>query len=197
MVKKFALSIIIFLLIVPLAHAAPSKLISKMINTPASVFDIFLFQLYNQAKCIEGQYFEDRGNPRSPLCMYSIYYDFDDNIIEMNFLVSSKSTKMAGFKYATDNRKEKMVREVLDYIAILVGVEKRPKDLSDSEFKMIQTTLIHFGWATKDFDEDEVRKEIARRTRISLSVSDAYPFAIEISRDHQVKIFYEKRREYY
>lgn len=105
--KNCALSLITFFLIASIAYAEPSQPISKMMKTPASAFDVFLFQLYEQSKCSQGWVGNQDKDDRPDLCMTMINYNFNDNIIEMNYVVTLKHKKMAGFKSATDKKKKK------------------------------------------------------------------------------------------
>ncbi len=187
--KKCALSLIIFFLIASIAYAEPSKPISKMMKTPASAFDVFLFQLHEQSKCYRGWTENQDKDDHPDLCMTTIKYDFDDNIIEMHYFVTLKHKKMAGFKSATDKKKEEILKKVLADLAPLVGVE-----VSSMAFKfgMIQLTPIRKGWGTKDFDESEIREEISKRTVIHLH-SKFDGFSYVATRNHNGEIFFEKK----
>ena len=92
----------------------PSKPISSMMDTPASVFDVYLFRIWQKLECNDVQ-------DIAP-CMVRIEYQFDDNIIEMTFRILVSDDQMKEFETATDNQKENILINILGNLAIDVGV---------------------------------------------------------------------------
>lgn len=166
------------------APADPSKPIRSAMSTPASIFDLFILQLWEQSKCFQG-WFGNSADRNKELCMTTIDYDFDDNIVEMNFLISETDTKIKGFKTANEKRKEQILTAALKELAISIGVESIDEKIG--RFGMIQFTPMRRDWKTDDFDADTVKDEIADRTVIHLRVKNE-GFIYKASRDHRGKI---------
>jgi hypothetical protein len=79
------------------AMAEPSKPISAFMEAPASAFDVFILQLFEQSKCYRGWFGNTAAEKESDLCMTMIDYNFNDNLIIMNFSVRDSHEKMKGF----------------------------------------------------------------------------------------------------
>lgn len=171
--------------------AEPSKAISSMMDTSSSVFDVFLFRLLEESKCYRGWFDNREKNDKPDLCMTSIRYKFDDNLIEMNFFVWERHKGMKGFATGNDQQKEKILKNILSGVARSVGVEPIDGRLSNFRFGIIQTTPIRHGWSTKGFDEELAREEVANRTVIHLRTNVA-GFVYTVTRDHHGKVTFEK-----
>ena len=117
------------------SHADPSKPIRALLEAPASAFDVFLFTLHERSKCYQGAGVSD-SKPRPELCMTTIDYNFDDNVIEMHFLVSQKHPAMHRFAAADDAGKRKILDERFKELVLQVGVGG-PNDVF---FGLIQNT---------------------------------------------------------
>jgi len=183
---------VVVLIVIGLAvtHAAaePSRPIAKMMDTPASTFDVFLFRLYEQSKCFQGWFGNRKNDDKPDLCMTTIKYKFDDNFIVMNFIVREKYEKMAGFRSSSDKQKESMLKALLSDVATSVGVEPQGTRLG-----MIQLTPIREGWSTKAFEETETREEIANRTVIHLRANIG-GFVYTVTRDHHGNVTFDKEK---
>lgn len=174
-------------------HAEPSKPISSMMNTPSSVFDVFLFQLLEQSKCYQGWFGNRKGEDKANLCMTTIDYKFDDNLVEMNFFVEEKYEQMKGFTTANETQKKAILINILNDVAQSVGVESRGEGQLDFRLGMIQMTPIRHGWGTKGFDDKAVKEEIANRTVIHLR-ANIDGFVYTATRDHHGKVSFGKEK---
>ncbi len=173
--------------------AEPSKPISSMMNTPSSIFDVFLFQLLEQSKCFQGWFVNRKKDDKPDLCMTTINYNFDDNLIEMNFFVEERYKDMKGFASGSDSLKEKILKKILNDVAEYVGVESIVEGQSSFRFGMIQLTPMRHGWGTKGFDEKSAKEEIANRTVIHLR-ANVGGYVYTATRDHHGKVTFEKSK---
>jgi len=189
--KNYIYFLVSMLLITTQAAAEPSKPISAMMDTPASVFDVYLFRLMEQSKCHQGWF--GNSKDRTKLCMTRIDYHFDDNLIEMNFFVQERHEKKESIRTATDKQKEKILNSMMSDLARSVGVD------SDIEidgkiilFGMIQLTPIRHKWSNTRFDEKAAKEEIAKRTIINLRTL-VEGFIYTITRDQHGKVTFTKK----
>lgn len=153
------------------AQSDPSDPIQKLISTPSSAFDEFLYRIYDSAKCYRGWFAtETRESVRTP-CMTGIDYSFSDNLVTMNFFVKPSEEAMGGYFDVSENIREALLLSVLQGVCQNVGVVPAHPELPDLYFGLIQTTPMRYGWATDEVDEKEIRSEIAKRTVINLRVT--------------------------
>jgi len=172
--------------------AEPSKPISSMMDTPSTVFDMYLFRLLEQSKCNQGWFGNREKDDKPDLCMTTIEYQYADNLIEMNFFVQERHEKMKGFTSASDIQKEKILKNILIEVAQSVGVVSRGDGKLNFRFGMIQMTPMRHGWGTSSFDEEVARDEISDRTVIHLR-SNVDGFVYKATRNHHGKIMFEKK----
>ena len=81
MIKR--LLILSSILLAPQVLAAPGQQVSRMMQTPASTFDMFLFRLYEAGKC--NNVLKNNNSDEADLCLSSIRYDADKNILNSFF----------------------------------------------------------------------------------------------------------------
>lgn len=159
--------LLLLVLVLPAAvWAGPSKPILKMINTPVTAFDFFLYQLEESCKC--DKWF---GNPdsRTDPCLTLLEYNIQENVIVMNFYVHDPSTAslyMRGFINSNASQREQIMRSAVGKLAVVVGVTERAN--IGRRYGLIQVTPIRRGWFNQDFDEAAVKEEVADRTRLNL-----------------------------
>lgn len=166
MLKKLICLIFAVMLIAVTVNAKPGKPILKMLNTPITAFDFFLFELEESCKC--DKWF---GNPnwKSDPCMTVLKYNITDDLILLNFYIydpSRSTTYMKGFINSNNRQKEQILRAAIERLAIVVGVAKRPN--KGKRYGLIQVTSIRRGWYDKNFNEAELKDEIAKRTVLTL-----------------------------
>ena len=155
------------------ALAEPSPQIAKMIQTPATAFDMFLFRLYEAAKC--NNVLKNSNSDEADLCLSSIKYDADTNVLLTFFRVLPATEAMADFvDQDTDGRKQIMLK-LLDNTVRRVGA-------LDS-WGLLHSTPISHGWKGNVVDEKSFRAELAQRT--STALSTLYDGVVYIATRHQ------------
>lgn len=188
--KRF-IPIVILASLIGTVSAEPSRHISALMQTPASTFDFYLYRLYDQTKCFH--FFEspvlEENKPN--LCMTNLEYQFDDNLIVMNFFVRENYKHMSGFLNSSEEKKKDILKTIMADLSKDIGVASRDKDNPGFRFGLIQMTPIREGWKTKEFDEYEVREEIANRTVMHLRTNIA-GFVYTLTRDQHGKLTYQK-----
>lgn len=163
--------------------SAPSAPIMSLINTPASIFDVFLFNINEEARC-----FRDSGKiVNSQPCITTLRYIFNENIVEMSFFASSKVEELIRLSGKTKEETESGILEILKSVSRDVGVEPRTS-LGYSGW--IQFTPIRNGWSTGNFDEGAAREELKLRTMIHLHTErlDGYRYHATRSIDGTAQI---------
>ncbi len=142
--------------------AAPSTGIRALLATPASAFDVFLHQLYVASN---GPTYFGGPNMKEQIRIFNLSYDYDSNLITMGFHVGPEHKSMKGFSSRDiEGKKDTMLRAAKD-IATSLGLEARDGAI---RFGLIQSLKIRNGWTNKDFDEEQVKDEIANRTVFEL-----------------------------
>ena len=118
------------------ALAAPSGQIARMIQAPASTFDMFLFRIYEAGKC--NNVVKNSNSDEADLCLSSIKYDADTNVLSTFFRVLPATEAMEDFvEQDTDGRKQIMLK-LLDNTVRRVGA-------LDS-WGLLHSTPISHGW---------------------------------------------------
>jgi len=168
-----SLVILFGILLAQQALAEPSPQIAKMIQTPATAFDMFLFRLYEAAKC--NNVLKNSNSDEADLCLSSIKYDADKNILSTFFRVLPAAEAMEDFvDQDTDGRKQIMLK-LLDTSVRRVGA-------LDS-WGLLHSTPLSHGWKGNVGDEKSFRAELAQRTSTVLSTS--YDGVVYIATRHQ------------
>lgn len=144
------------------ATAAPSAEIRALLATPASAFDVFLHQLYVASN---GPAYFGGPNMKEQIRIFNLSYDYDSNLISMSFHVGPGHESMKGFSSRDiEGKKDTMLRAAKS-IATSLGLEATDGAI---RFGLIQSLKIRNGWSNKDFDEEQVKDEIANRTVFEL-----------------------------
>ena len=147
--KKIVVSTLMMLLIAGSVYAEPSKLINNAMSTPASVFDLFLYQLEN--KC-NTTYVAGEGYAE-------VDYFFEDNLIGVFFYLSKPVEGLKNDLINNDKKNiEKALRLRTDLYALQLGVIK-----DQSVTKSFEDIKIRRGWEMKDFDEEKFKDEVKKR----------------------------------
>lgn len=172
--------------------AEPSNGISKLMKTPATVSDVFLFRLYEQSKCPNQVWFGvPDPNISSDVCMTSIEYDYYHNLLVMNFAVGYDYKKLQGLRDKDSGEREGVLKAMISDLAKAVGAEPRDIGPLKKRFGMFQTTPIMGDWIESGLDSNQVRDEIANVTVIHLRL----PFergANVVTRDQDGKVTFEE-----
>ena len=168
------------------AYSEPSKQIDVLMHTPASAFDLFLFQLFERTKCQTWFGSKDQAD----ICMTTINYDFDDNLIEMNFRALETYEHLKGFKAAPEKQKIELMKSSLTQLASSVGLTKASAGF---RYGMIQSIPIRHGWSTKSLNMKEVKEEIVKRTVLFLHFTYSGK-TYKAKRDHHGKVSVEAKK---
>ena len=158
--KKLPVILFSILLTQPVfAQAGPA--ITKMIQTPATAFDMFLFRLYESAKC--NNVVKNLNADEADLCLTTIKYDVDRNILSAFFRVLPGAEAMDDFvDLEADGRREIMLK-LLDNTVRRVGAV--------DSWGLLHSTPISYGQTGNRAAEKSFRTELAARTSTALSAS--------------------------
>lgn len=176
--KKFVMILFAILLGQPV-YAETGSAITKMMQTPATAFDIFLFRIYESAKC--NNVVKNLNSDEADLCLSTIKYDVDKNILSAFFRVLPVAEAMDDFvDLEADGRKEIMLK-LLDKTVRRVGAV--------DSWGLLHSTPISHGPKANRADEKSFRAELAARTSTVLSTS--YDGVVYIAtRHHDGRIEY-------
>jgi hypothetical protein len=155
--------VLIGTLLLPLSIiAAPSAGIRALLATPASAFDVFLHQLYVASN---GPAYFGGPNMKEQIRIFNLDYDYESNLISMSFHIGPEHKLMKGFSSRDIEGKKDLLLRASKGIAISLGLEARD---GTNRYGLIQSLKIRNGWTSKDFDENQVKEEIASRTIFEL-----------------------------
>jgi len=165
------------------ALAASSGQIASMIQTPASAFDIFLFRLYEEGKC--NNVVKNSNFDEADLCLSSISYDADKNILSAFFRVLPGAEAMDDFvDQERDGRKEIMLKLLDNTVRRFGAVDT---------WGLLHSTPISHGWNSDKEQEKSFRRELAERTTTAVSTSyDGVVYIATRHRDGSIEYFTSK-----
>ncbi len=181
MIKR--LLILSSILLAPQVLAAPGQQVSRMMQTPASTFDMFLFRLYEAGKC--NNVLKNNNSDEADLCLSSIRYDADKNILATFFRVLPGAEAMDDFvDQEPDARKQTM-------LALLENTARRVGALDG--WGLLHSTPISYGLNISTADEKSFRAELAQRTSTALSTSyDGVVYVATRHHDGAIEYFTSK-----
>lgn len=159
MIKKLA--IFFSLLISQQLLAAPGPQITKIIETPASAFDMFLYRIYEAAKC--NNVVKNNNADEADLCLSTIKYDADKNILSTFFRVLPGAEVMDEFVELEPAERKETLLKLLENTARRVGAV--------DQWGLLHSTPISHGWKVDLAEEKAFRAELAKRTSTALSTS--------------------------
>lgn len=137
------------------ARAEPSAEIAKLMKTPASVFDVFLFRLYESVKC-SNWVGEVENEP--DFCMTGLHYDNDRNVLTMHFRAYPTNEPLGDFLEVDDLERQDIMTRYIEQVARVAGVQ--------SEWGLLQSIPFHYAGAQPIPGEAAIRSELARRTEL-------------------------------
>lgn len=141
--------------------AEPGPAIAKMILTPATAFDMFLFRIYEAAKC--NNVLKNNNSDEADLCLSTIKYDAEKNVLSVFFRVLPGAEVMDDFvDQEFDGRKEIMLK-LLENTVRRAGVV--------DTWGLLHNTPISHGWKGSKAEEKSFREALAQRTSTALSTS--------------------------
>jgi len=180
---KIRLLILFGILMTPQALAAPGPLISNMIQTPATAFDMFLFRLYEAGKC--NNVVKNNNSDEADLCLSSISYDADKNVLSTFFRILPVAEAMDDFVDQDADGRKAVMLQLLEITAKRIGAV--------DSWGLLHSTPISHGWNTGDADEKSFRSELAQRTSTALSTSyDGVVYVATRHHDGRIEYFTSK-----
>lgn len=110
---------LVFIGVPALGAAAPSAAIANAMQTPASAFDVYLFRLFEAAKCKNwiGEQ-ETRPDP----CMTTLVYDDEQDTLRMHFEMYPTNEAIDDFIEADDEAREQMLLAQIGRLSRRVGI---------------------------------------------------------------------------
>jgi len=153
--------------------AGPSPQIAKMIETPATALDMFLFRLYEAGKC--DNVLKNSNSDEADLCLSSLSYDADKNILSTFFRVLPGAEVMDDFVDEEVAGREVIMLNLLENTARRVGAV--------DTWGLLHSTPISHGWKSSAAEEKSFRAELAQRT--TTAVSTSYDGVVYIATRHQ------------
>ena len=152
---------LILLIIIAQAQAEPSSSIANMIATPATAFDMFLFRIYESAKC--NNVVNNANMEEADLCLSSISYDADRNILAAFFRVQPAALAMEEFVDEEEAGRKTIMLQLLDNTAKRLGAV--------DGWGLLHSIPISHGWKGSLLEEKAFRAELAGRTTTSITTS--------------------------
>ena len=135
--------------------------IESMMKTPASAFDLFLFRLYEGAKC--NNLVKNNNADEADLCMTSLTYDLESRVLSAFLRVYPGAEPMDDFIDQDAAGRKLILMRLLDNSVRRVGA-------LDS-WGLLYSTPISYGMNSGNAQEKAFRAELAARTTVALSTS--------------------------
>ena len=178
---KILLTIPAFLLIfLSVASAQDSDFyINKMKNSPVSKFDFYIYKLGETLKCRTDRVSMTKTTQAKTPCLTDIEYDSVSNILVMYFYVDSSNSEMKNFKRQNKKKKEKTMLQILNKLAVELGVQGQKVGDETVKLGTIQLTPLTPSDYSGNIPEEYTSfyNEIADITEINLVTnikSDVY-----------------------
>ena len=163
------------------AAAQPGPSIGQMMQTPASVFDLFLFRLYEAGKC--NTVVKNGNLDEADLCLSSINYDAGKNILTAFFRVLPGAEAMDDFVDLEKDGRKEILLKLLDNTVRRVGAV--------DGWGLLHS--IPLGAGTAAAAEKSFRAELAGRTTTKLSTSyDGVVYIATRHHDGRIEYFTSK-----
>lgn len=143
------------------AAAAPGVNIARMMQTPASAFDMFLFRLYEAAKC--NKVVKNSNLDEADLCLSSLSYNADKNILSAFVRILPGAEIMDDFVDLEPEGRKEIMLKVLANTARRIGAV--------DSWGLLHSTPIGHGDAVAVAEQKSFRAELANRTATALSTS--------------------------
>jgi len=154
--------LVLFTLLIAMGNqASASPEIARMVATPVSAFDLFLFRIYESAKC--NNVLKNNNADEADLCMSSLNYDADNNILSAFFRVLPGAESMDEFIEEDAARRKAILLALLNNTARRVGAL--------DQWGLIHNLPIGYNPSFSQSTEKAFRAELANRTSTILSTS--------------------------
>ena len=172
--------LLLMLIFPPATLAQPGAPIMAMMQTPASVFDLFLFRLYEEAKC--NTVVQNNNSEEADLCMSTLKYDSERNILSVFFRVRPAALSMEDFVDQEAEGRKQIMLQLLENTAKRVG--------AIDSWGLLHSLPIAYGPLAAAADEKLFRSELAKRTATRLSTSyDGKVFVATRHQDGRIEYF--------
>lgn len=177
------LSMFAILVLTQSAVAQPGPAIGQMMQTPASAFDMFLFRLYEAGKC--NTVVKNNNLDEGDLCLSSIQYDADKNILTAFFRVLPGAEAMDDFVDLEKDGRREILLKLLDNTARRVGAV--------DGWGLLHSIPLGHGAGMAVAAEKSFRAELAGRTTTKLSTSyDGVVYIATRHHDGRIEYFTSK-----
>ena len=174
---------LVLLMLTQSAFAQPGPFIERMIKTPASAFDLFLFRLYEAGKC--NTVVKNGNLEEADLCLSSIQYDADKNILTAFFRVLPGAEAMDDFVDLEKSGRREILLQLLQNTARRVGAV--------DGWGLLHSIPLGYGGDIAAADEKSFRSELAGRTTTKLSTSyDGVVYVATRHHDGRIEYFTSK-----
>ena len=164
------------------AKAEPSDPIKTMIQTPASAFDVFLFNLREKDKCPDRIFSPAKT---ASACIGRVEYDFEENLVKFTIFITEEYGRLGNFASSSEEERKKILTATITKLAGSVGIT--------SKYGLIHRVPVRNDWKTGNVDVAKFRTEVASRsviaTQHSIPNEDGETDNIySVERDHEGKI---------
>ena len=169
--KHIPILLICSVLILPcLSRADSNHYIKRMINSPASKFDLYIYRLSEKLKCRKDRVSMSKTTQARTPCLTDIEYDQEGNVLLLYFYIDSSHKEMRNFKIKSDKRREKTLLKLLRELSVELGVEGQKFGNEMIKLGTIQMTPLTYSANTVKTTNEEIQfyKEIAHVTEINL-----------------------------
>ncbi len=162
------------------AMAEPGPQITTMMQKPASAFDLYLFRIYESGKC--NAVIKNNKLEEADLCLTSIGYDADKNILTAFFRILPGAEVMDDFVDLEADERRQILLQILENTARRFGAV--------DGWGLLHSTPISYGNLSGRVDEKAFRAELAQRTDTRLSTSyDGIVYVATRHHDGRIEYF--------
>ncbi len=164
------LIILIFHLCQESVKADSNYYIKKMIESPASKFDLYIYKLSETLKCRMDRVSLSKTTQAKTPCMTDIEYNASDNILLMYFYVDQNNKEMRNFRSKSRKNKEKTLLNLLRTLSIELGVQGQKVGDEVIRLGTIQLTPLSYSYEKQAYEGENVEfySEIADISEINL-----------------------------
>ncbi len=150
---------ILSLLLVTASVPAWADPVRHAMNTPASLLDVFLFRLNEEAKCNSWMPNERMEEPA--LCLTGLRFSAASGVLKLYFREYPHSENLGDFVTMNDLEREEFLLRYIDRVAQRAGVV--------NDWGMIHSVPVTTG-ANAELDITAFREALAKQTEVHLNV---------------------------
>jgi len=144
--------------------------IRKMIEAPASKFDLYVYKLKESLKCRTDRVSMSKSTQAKTPCLTDIEYDSAENALVMYFYIDKSNKEMRNFKMKNNEKKEKTLLKLLRKLSVELGVEGQKVGDEMIRLGTIQLTPVTYFTSGQESAGENIEfySEIADITEINL-----------------------------